>query len=191
MNFGSHTDSVVAAAAALVNAVTAGSKQGRPYQPPSGPELRRAVQQALLTGSRQPVALPEGARLAAFTELGQAIRPVFEKVAAGEFDRAAGLANDLLQRFQPSPYLDRHDGQPWHLHFHGHSGRDRSGWGGGISVGLATVLGSEYADRLGVCHAPACDRVYVDTSKNGARRFCSVPCQNRVKAAAHRARSRA
>ena len=35
-----------------------------------------------------------------------------------------------------------------------------------------------------------CDRVYVDGSKNGTRRYCSARCQSRVKAAAHRARTR-
>lgn len=47
---------------------------------------------------------------------------------------------------------------------------------------------SDLAGRLGVCTAERCDRVYVDTSKNGTRRFCSTACQNRVKAAAFRAR---
>ena len=51
------------------------------------------------------------------------------------------------------------------------------------------AIGSAQADRLGVCQAPVCDRVYVDASKNGTRRFCSTACQNRVKAAAHRARA--
>jgi len=41
---------------------------------------------------------------------------------------------------------------------------------------------------LGVCTAPRCDRVYVDTSRNGTRRFCSTACQNRVKAAVFRER---
>jgi predicted RNA-binding Zn ribbon-like protein len=31
--------------------------------------------------------------------------------------------------------------------------------------------------------------VFVDTSKNGRRRFCSTRCQSRVKAAAHRSRA--
>jgi predicted RNA-binding Zn ribbon-like protein len=39
-----------------------------------------------------------------------------------------------------------------------------------------------------VCTAPRCDRVYVDTSRNGTRRFCSTTCQNRVKAATFRER---
>ena len=53
------------------------------------------------------------------------------------------------------------------------------------------VLGSSAHDRLGVCSASACDRVYVDVSRNGTRRFCSIACQNRVKAAAFRERQRA
>ena len=62
------------------------------------------------------------------------------------------------------------------------------GWAAGCATGLAVVLGSEFHDRLGVCTAPRCDRVYVDTSRNGTRRYCSTACQNRVKAAAFRAR---
>jgi predicted RNA-binding Zn ribbon-like protein len=50
------------------------------------------------------------------------------------------------------------------------------------------VLGSDLYGRLGVCTADRCDRVYVDTSRNGTRRFCSTACQNRIKAAAFRAR---
>ncbi len=46
--------------------------------------------------------------------------------------------------------------------------------------------GGEHYDRLGVCTAPHCDRVYVDTSRNGSKRFCSTACQNRVKTAAFR-----
>ena len=58
----------------------------------------------------------------------------------------------------------------------------------GAALGLAVALGSDLAGRLGVCDAPGCDRVYVDASRNGGRRFCSTRCQNRVKAAAHRRR---
>jgi predicted RNA-binding Zn ribbon-like protein len=51
------------------------------------------------------------------------------------------------------------------------------------------VVGSSLHGRLGVCSAERCDRVYVDTSRNGSRRFCSTACQNRVKAAAFRAKA--
>ncbi|WP_328959494.1 CGNR zinc finger domain-containing protein [Kitasatospora purpeofusca] len=45
------------------------------------------------------------------------------------------------------------------------------------------------ASRLGVCSAPTCDRAHVDVARNGTRGYCSTACQNRVKSAAHRART--
>ncbi|HME63557.1 MAG TPA: CGNR zinc finger domain-containing protein, partial [Streptosporangiaceae bacterium] len=87
------------------------------------------------------------------------------------------------------PSLERHDGEPWHIHFHAADERSRvNGWAAGCATGLAVVLGGSGADRLGVCTAPGCDRVFVDTSRNGTRRYCSTSCQNRVKTAAFRAR---
>ena len=58
------------------------------------------------------------------------------------------------------------------------------------ATGLAVVLGTQMKRRLGVCTAPHCDRVYVDTSRNGTRRYCSAACQNRVKTASFRSRHR-
>jgi predicted RNA-binding Zn ribbon-like protein len=87
------------------------------------------------------------------------------------------------------PALERHDGEPWHIRFHAADEASRAkGWAAGCATGLAIVLGGELYDRLGVCTAPHCDRVYVDTSRNGSRRFCSTACQNRVKSAAFRER---
>ena len=83
--------------------------------------------------------------------------------------------------------MARHDGQLWHVHFRG-AGGPAAEWAGACAAGLGIVLGSDARHRLGLCTAPRCDRVYVDTSHNGSRRFCSTACQNRVKAAAFRAR---
>jgi predicted RNA-binding Zn ribbon-like protein len=77
------------------------------------------------------------------------------------------------------------------LHFHGPDDSFERGWAAGIAAGLALAIGSDLAGRLGVCTAPDCDRVFVDSSRNAGRRFCSTRCQSRVKAAAHRARLRA
>jgi predicted RNA-binding Zn ribbon-like protein len=112
---------------------------------------------------------------------------VFDAVAAGHTDAAAGLVNDMLASTGARPRLDRHDGEPWHLHFHGAEESLVTGWAAGCATGLALVLGIDLGARLGVCTAPRCDRVYVDASRNGTRRFCSTACQNRVKAAAFRA----
>jgi len=188
VNFGSHTDTVVTAAAALVNVATPGQRRGRDYEVPIGSALAEAIAGAVQTSRSGATPTPD--LVAAYVEIAVAVRPVFELAGNDRFDEASALVNRLLARYQPVPYLDRHDDEPWHLHFHGRDSSDRSGWGGGISVGLATVLGSDHADRLGVCQGSGCDRVFVDISRNGTKRFCSVACQNRVKAAAHRARTR-
>ncbi len=189
MHFGSHLDDIVAVAAALVNVATPGERQGRPYAVPGNAELDAGVLAALRASDRRADAL--GPLRHHFVELAEGVRPVFEHMDAGEIDAAAHTVNGLLTRYRPSPFLEKHGGDPWHVHFHGPAAADRTGWGGSVATGLATVLGSGQAGRLGVCAAPACDRVFVDVSRNGNRRFCSEACQNRVKAAAHRARQRA
>jgi predicted RNA-binding Zn ribbon-like protein len=188
VDFNSHTDAVVAVTTELVNCATPGTRRGRDYRVPEGDGLVAAVNAALGTGRahRSPLdAVPAGALARTAVEL----RAVFEYVEGGDLDSAARAVNVLLARVHPVPYLDRHDGEPWHLHFHSPDGERAASWAAGCAVALATVLGTEYADRLGVCSAPECDRVYVDTSRNGTRRFCSTACQNRVKSAAHRSRA--
>ncbi|WP_242894740.1 CGNR zinc finger domain-containing protein [Actinomadura litoris] len=186
MNFNSHTDAVVRAAVELVNAFTEGERRGRPYTPPGPDELAEAARAILSLSGGVPLSRPELDELAA---VARDLRAVFAAVAAGDVDAAAGRVNALLDATQARPRLERHDGEPWHVHFHG-SGRGVADmWGAPCATGLAVVIGSELQDRLGVCTAPHCDRVYVDTSRNGTRRFCSTACQNRVKAAAFRARA--
>jgi predicted RNA-binding Zn ribbon-like protein len=175
-------------AAQLVNVLTPGEAHGRPYQPPAGPDLPAAVTAALRAGSRRD---PEvtAAEAAGFGPVARSLRAVFTAAAAGGTDRAAGLINDLLGQTGARPWLARHDGEPWHLHFHGSDASTVTGWAASCATGLAVVLGNDLGSRLGVCTAPRCDRVYVDTSRNGTRRFCSTSCQNRVKSAAFRAKA--
>jgi predicted RNA-binding Zn ribbon-like protein len=185
VNFNSHTDLVVAVVVQLVNALTAGEARGRPYTPPQGEELAAAVTGILRPRPPREVSVAEAAELTAYA---QEFRAVFEAVAAGDVDAAAERVNRLLAETDARPHLARHDGEPWHLHFHGPNGTFAADWAAGCATGLAVVLGGEFHDRLGVCTAPRCDRVFVDTSRNGTRRFCSTACQNRVKTAAFRAR---
>jgi predicted RNA-binding Zn ribbon-like protein len=44
---------------------------------------------------------------------------------------------------------------------------------------------------MGVCSAEKCDCVYVDTSPNQSRRYCSDRCSSRANVAAYRARQKA
>jgi predicted RNA-binding Zn ribbon-like protein len=188
VNFTSHLDAVVTVAVSLVNSLTPGEARGRDYQPPIGGDLAAAVTTALRTGQpgARSVTAPEAADLVATA--GQ-LRAVFDAVDGGQLDAAARQVNELLATTGARPQLDRHDGEPWHLHFHGTTDSLSQGWAAGCATGLAVVLGTDMYDRLGVCTAPRCNRVYVDISRNGTRRFCSTSCQNRVKAAAFRARA--
>jgi predicted RNA-binding Zn ribbon-like protein len=179
-------DAAVTVAVRLVNALTPGEAHGRPYLPPTGAPLPAAVTAALRTGKRDTREV-SAREAAGFPAVAAALRAVFAAVAAGHPDDAARLVNEMLARTGARPRLDRHDGEPWHLHFHGAEDSLVTSWAAGCGTGLAVVLGTDQQGRLGVCAAPRCDRVYVDTSRNATRRFCSVSCQNRVKAAAFRA----
>jgi predicted RNA-binding Zn ribbon-like protein len=116
-------------------------------------------------------------------------RDVFTAISAGDPDSAAVTVNRLLVWTGARPELEKHDGSGWHLHFHSADRTLVNGWSAGCAAALAAVVGGPMYERLGVCTAPHCDRVYVDISRNGTRRFCSTACQNRVKTAAFRARS--
>ena len=187
VNFNSHTDTVVRMAVALVNLLTPGEDRSRAYAPPAGAELAARLNALFKSaGSRTVVTSAEAE---AFAPAAADLRAVFAAVAAGDLDGAAHRVNDMLAATGAHPVLKRHDGEPWHLHFHSaDEGSPVKSWAAGCATGLAIVLGGELYDRLGVCTAPHCDRVYVDTSRNGSRRFCSTACQNRVKAAAFRER---
>ena len=179
-------DAVVTVAVRLVNALTPGEAHGRPYLPPGDAALPAAVTAALQAG-RPDTGEVSAREAAGFRAVADALRAVFDTVAAGRTDAAARLVNEMLARTGARPRLDRHDGEPWHLHFHGAEDSLVTSWAAGCTTGLAVVLGSDQQERLGVCAAPRCDRVFVDTSRNATRRFCSTACQNRVKAATFRA----
>jgi predicted RNA-binding Zn ribbon-like protein len=181
VDFDSHVNATVLRAVALVNAVTPGMQGGRSLVAPTGAALAAAINGAI--GELLDEA--ESARLA--TWAGR-LREVVTLLEAGEPDAACAACNAVLQETGAVPVLARHDDEPWHLHFHALDAAPAEGWAAPMATGLAMVLGSSSIDRLGVCTAPACDRVYADTSRNGTRRFCSTACQNRVKAAAFRAR---
>ncbi len=188
MNFNSHTDAVLAVAVALVNVLTPGCAHGRPYQPPEETQRGEAARDALNADGVARGTASLGRRGRRTGRRGRRAAAGLRGRSDGDVDRAATGVNRLLARTGAHPYLEKHDQEPWHLHFHGTDDALATGWAAGCAAGLAVVLGGPEWDRLGVCTAPRCDRVYVDTSRNGTRRFCSTTCQNRVKAATFRER---
>ena len=174
----------VVAAAALINALTPGQARGRPLPPPDDERAAAAGALALDSPSAAAVTSADAARL---TGLAQKLRTVFESIQADHLDQAAGVLNDLLAVYPANPILAKEDGR-WRLHQHPLDATLVAEWGAICATDLARLFGSDRHDRLGVCAATDCDRVFADLSKNGSRRFCSTACQNRVKSAAFRRR---
>lgn len=190
VSFDSHARSVLAAAVEYVNRLTPGYSGGTPYEAPADEPaaVTAAVADALTAIGYPPQSPPPVDDSRRLVQLAQRMRIVFEAANSGDLDAAATEINTLLLDTNARPQLDRGKDRPWSLHFHGPDEQLANGWAAGCAAGLALAVGSDLAGRLGVCAAPHCDRVFVDTSKNGQRRFHSPQCQSRVKAAAHRAR---
>ncbi|MEO3802097.1 CGNR zinc finger domain-containing protein [Nonomuraea sp. B1E8] len=184
--FDSHVAILLDTAVSLVNALTDGDDGGRPYVAPKGEELPSAID-AVLPGDVQ--VTPEEALYLAETAL--KVRRVFEAMHTHQDDEAATIVNALVISTGARPQLDRAPGEPWQVHFHGAEDTLAVGWSAGIASALTLAIGSDLGGRLGICRAVRCDRVYVDTSRNAVRQFCSRSCQSRTKAAAYRARSAA
>jgi predicted RNA-binding Zn ribbon-like protein len=184
VSFDSHTRNVLAASVEYVNRLTPGWSGGLRFDGPAD-EAEAVVESLTAIGYPRPSVRAADARRLAV--LAGRMRIVFEAAQAGDLDRAADEINALLLDTNARPQLDRRE-KGWSLHFHGPDDGLVNGWAAGCAAGLALAVGSDLAGRLGVCAAPQCDRVFVDVSRNGQRRFCSPQCQSRVKAAAHRAR---
>jgi len=122
-------------------------------------------------------------------ELAERLRSACDELAGGTIHAAAMIVNELLARHSAQPHLAL-EGNGWVLHHHPPDAEVVPMWTAITSDALARLIGSRQSDRLGRCAADDCDRIFLDTSKNRSRRFCSTTCQNRVKAAAFRARRR-
>jgi predicted RNA-binding Zn ribbon-like protein len=131
------------------------------------------------------------------------LRPVFEASNTGDESAVVDQLNALLAKHPVTPYISghgtgRHHGggtstghHGWHMHV-----ADRRSSVSELLVaeslmGLSTLVCVLGATRLGVCDARPCTSVFVDTSPNQSRRYCSDRCSSRANVAAYRARQRA
>jgi len=115
------------------------------------------------------------------------LRAVFE--AAEVADKAA-LADALLVAAHCSPRLVSHGpGLPFHLHY----APVRTGLTARVqaftAAGLAHLIDSGHGGRLRACERDGCPTAFIDTSRNGRRRYCSIRCANQVNVARHRAQT--
>ena len=148
---------------------------------------------------------------AALRRLQRELRPVFEAgstgaadaagdpgrsagsaAAAGSAEEVVALVNALLAKHPVTPYISGHDtsgGSPrWHLHVADRDSTVAELLTGEALLGLAMLVCDLGPTRLGVCSGEPCEDVFVDTSPNHSRRYCSDRCSSRANVAAYRAR---
>ena len=116
-------------------------------------------------------------------------RGFFVACSQGNGPDAADRLNELLIQYPVHPQLSGHDGQSWHVHYT-ESGSMSDKYAAGAAMGLAVRLTELGLERFGVCQAAPCSGVFVDTSANRTRRYCSDRCASRANVIAYRARKR-
>jgi predicted RNA-binding Zn ribbon-like protein len=101
--------------------------------------------------------------------------------------RRVQLVNELLADVAAPPYISQHDGRAPHFHYAEHDAplvhRIKAYTAGGLAHALC-----DDPHRIGRCDRPDCGTVFVDTSRNGRRRFCTTRCANSTHVADHRKR---
>lgn len=129
--------------------------------------------------------------LAALKRGQKRIREIFEHGSSGRDQDAVTALNALLEAHPMQPRISGHGTSDWHMHVTSRGSSVSAEHMAGAIWGLAVWLCEYGSARFGVCADERCRNVYLDTSSNCCRRFCSERCATRSHVAAHRARKRA
>ena len=119
------------------------------------------------------------------------LRAVFEASDADDVRLVVSSLNDLLADHPVTPMISDHDPDHLHMHVANRAASVAELMIGEALMGLANLVCDLGATRLGTCAEARCDNVYVDTSPNQSRRYCSDRCSSRANVAAYRARQKA
>lgn len=118
----------------------------------------------------------------------RATRDLLPQLWRADTDDAVPIINAMLAEAGALPYLYRHDGLDWHLHATAPDAPLAERMRVEIALALVDVIRSGEQSRLRVCEADDCEGLFVDMSRNGSKRFCSVRCGNRMNMIAFRER---
>ena len=119
------------------------------------------------------------------------LRPVFVASGEGRVDDVVHDLNELLAHHPVTPMISDHEPGNLHMHVANRAASVAELLVSESLMGLANLVCDLGPSRLGVCSARDCTSVYVDTSPNKSRRYCSDRCSSRANVAAYRARQRA
>jgi predicted RNA-binding Zn ribbon-like protein len=128
--------------------------------------------------------------LAVFRRAQRRLREVFTLGTLGKDADVVSELNSLLEAFPVKPRISGHDATDWHMHVTGRGSSVSAEYLARAAWGLAVWVCEYGSARFGVCADERCGNVYLDTSSNNCRRFCSERCATRSHVAAHRARKR-
>jgi predicted RNA-binding Zn ribbon-like protein len=178
--FGDDTESVLQAAAALVNTEPGADS-------PDEDQLTRPDQVAAfftrwsysgtLAGTEE--------ELAAM----RALRGELRRFFAESRDDAAEHVNRVLAAAHAVPRLVKHDAFDWHLHAVPADAPFDQRILVETAMAVSDLVRSDELGRLKVCAADDCTSVLVDLSRNRSKRFCDTGnCGNRMNVNAYRAR---
>ena len=129
--------------------------------------------------------------LTVFRRARRRLRDVFEYGTSGRDGEAVAELNALLEAYPVQPRISGHDASDWHMHVTSRGASVSAEYLAGAVWGLSVWLCEYGSARFGICADDRCGNVYLDTSSNNCRRFCSERCATRSHVAAHRARKRA
>lgn len=118
----------------------------------------------------------------------RATRDLLPRLWAATTPDAVEIINSMLADARALPYLSKHDGLDWHLHATAPDAPLAERIRVEIAMALIDVIRSGEQQRLRVCEADDCEGLFVDLSRNGSKRFCSVRCGNRMNMIAFRER---
>ncbi|BFU42156.1 CGNR zinc finger domain-containing protein [Krasilnikovia sp. MM14-A1004] len=129
--------------------------------------------------------------LPVFRRAQRRLRDIFEYGTTGRDAEVVAELNALLEAFPVQPRISGHDAHDWHMHVTSRGASVSAEFLAGAVWGLSVWLCEYGSARFGICADDRCGNVYLDTSSNNCRRFCSERCATRSHVAAHRARKRA
>ena len=132
----------------------------------------------------------EPSDIAPLVRLREQLREVFDAAHERRSADVVERLNHLLVQHRPQPSISGHDDADWHLHVADEHAPAAAEFGTGAVMGLAMAFLEHGVDRLGTCADPRCSGVFLDTSRNRSRRYCSERCASRANVAAHRERQR-
>ena len=180
MHFAPDTENSLAFAVDLVNTHPGATKSGED-------ELSTTAQlDALLTLHKYSGRVDHDA-----TELAEVreTRRRFRDLWTISRDDAVIEVNAMLRDASALPYLVRHDAFDWHLHATPQDAPLAERIRVEVALALIDVIRTAENWRMRECAAPDCTGVFVDLSRNGSKRFCSVRCGNRMNMIAFRERA--